>query len=248
MNAQDFVAMYFDWLRETFRVLIGRTDEIAPMKSIVSDYIAAEAQRKRDALQGTILRSQEDIDQKIDVRNSVSERLAALELQLTKVSQSAGNSCKPVLADGKPVIGDNGKPLQACSIVPLVNQTQLKAVNAQIASTKKELDVAESAVKQAREDAKKNDPRLVEEELNSAEAAHRVAVNNSQLHSYTSMFTGKAVADVTDAEVKNLEKYLVIIPSIAAAFACSTFIGIAFGFLPACNAAGLDPVEALARE
>ncbi|MCL7713263.1 MacB family efflux pump subunit [Stenotrophomonas mori] len=36
--------------------------------------------------------------------------------------------------------------------------------------------------------------------------------------------------------------------SIAAAFACSTLIGVAFGFLPARNAAQLDPVEALARE
>ncbi len=36
--------------------------------------------------------------------------------------------------------------------------------------------------------------------------------------------------------------------SIIAAFACSTLIGMAFGFLPARNAAQLDPVEALARE
>jgi hypothetical protein len=50
-------------------------------------------------------------------------------------------------------------------------------------------------------------------------------VNKSQLHSYTSMITGKAVAEVSEAEVKNLEKYLIIIPSIAAAFA-STLIAI----------------------
>lgn len=36
--------------------------------------------------------------------------------------------------------------------------------------------------------------------------------------------------------------------SIIAAFACSTLIGVLFGFLPAKNAAALDPVEALARE
>lgn len=36
--------------------------------------------------------------------------------------------------------------------------------------------------------------------------------------------------------------------SIVAAFVCSTLIGVLFGFLPARNAARLDPVDALARE
>lgn len=36
--------------------------------------------------------------------------------------------------------------------------------------------------------------------------------------------------------------------SIVAAFACSSLIGVAFGFLPARSAAQLDPVDALARE
>jgi len=36
--------------------------------------------------------------------------------------------------------------------------------------------------------------------------------------------------------------------SIVLAFACSTVIGVLFGFLPARNAARLDPIEALARE
>lgn len=36
--------------------------------------------------------------------------------------------------------------------------------------------------------------------------------------------------------------------SIIAAFVCSTLIGVVFGFLPARNAAKLDPVEALSRD
>ena len=36
--------------------------------------------------------------------------------------------------------------------------------------------------------------------------------------------------------------------SVVFAVACSTAIGVAFGFIPARNAARLDPVEALARD
>jgi macrolide transport system ATP-binding/permease protein len=36
--------------------------------------------------------------------------------------------------------------------------------------------------------------------------------------------------------------------SIASACCCSSLIGVLFGFLPARNAARLDPIQALARE
>jgi macrolide transport system ATP-binding/permease protein len=43
-------------------------------------------------------------------------------------------------------------------------------------------------------------------------------------------------------------KMVISAGSIAAAFACSTAVGVIFGFLPARNAARMDPVEALSRE
>ena len=47
--------------------------------------------------------------------------------------------------------------------------------------------------------------------------------------------------------VKNFELIYSLRP-IAGAFAVASLIGLVFGWLPARNAAGLDPVDALARE
>jgi hypothetical protein len=139
------------------------------------------------------------------------------------IEASGGDSIPRVSMGG--IIGADGRSVQHCVPVATVNQAQLNTLKAQLASTKKELEVAESAIKQAREDMKGLDRRPIEDELAKAEEDYRAAVRKSQLHSYTGMIKGKAAAEVTEAEVKNLEKYLIIIPSIAAAFA-STLIAI----------------------
>jgi hypothetical protein len=184
-----------------------------------------EAMANKDFFQHQRNQLQHDIDQKMRFRDNISQQLAALLPQVGKVTSSAGQSCKPSLGqDGKPVFVD-GKPLQTCAPVVVVNQSQLNTLKVQIADTKKELEVAEAAVKQAEDDMRKTDPRPIEEEVNKAQAEYRAAVTKSQLHSYTAMISGKAVADVTEAEVKTLEKYLILIPCVAAAFA-STLIAI----------------------
>jgi hypothetical protein len=191
-----------------------------------SDRLSA-AKAQKELFQQKLSQADHDINEKLTVRNSVNDRLGALEVQLTKISSTTGTITKPVLGpDGRPLVGPDGQPVLSHSATANVNQAQLNTLKAQIASTKKELETAEAAVKQAREEAKKkNDPRAIEDELVKSEAEYRATINKSQLHSYTSMVTGKAVAEVTEAEVKNLEKYLIIIPSIAAAFA-STLIAI----------------------
>jgi hypothetical protein len=178
-----------------------------------------ETKNKKDVFQNKLFQLQRDIDQKINVRNSVSERLGGLQAQLTKISQHT-------IETKQPVLGPDGQPIISTSRSTNVSQTQLNAVNGEIASTKKEREIAEATVKQAEEDLKKAETGRVQidEALLKAESEYRSAVNDSQLHSYTAMFKGKAVAEVTDSEVKNFEKYL-IIPSIAAALA-STLIAL----------------------
>jgi hypothetical protein len=185
-----------------------------------------EAKKNLLVFQNVIDRSQSDIAQKNQVRNNVSERLAGLEAQLTKISSASGLVTTPLRGpDGKLLLDETGKTQTSSHLQSIVNPTQLNVLKGQIASTKKELEAAQADVQKAEQYAKTIDLKDINTEVAQAEATYRAAVNKSQLHSYTAMVTGKAVADVTDAEVKNLEKYLIIIPSIAAALA-STLIAI----------------------
>jgi hypothetical protein len=127
--------------------------------------------KERDDFQNKVDQLGRDIDQRINARNSINERVAALEAQITKVSSSSGVSCKPVLGpDGHPVIGADGKTVQQCTPVATVNQAQLKTLKEQLDNTKKELAAAETAVKQAKDDEKMLDRRSIESELAKAEA------------------------------------------------------------------------------
>jgi hypothetical protein len=91
--------------------------------------------------------------------------------------------------------------------------------------SREELDAAQTAVRQAEDELRKLDVGQLDAEIAAADAEYRVAVNRSQLHSYAAMMTGKAVTDVSEADVKSLEKYLIIIPCVAAAFA-STLLAV----------------------
>jgi hypothetical protein len=185
-----------------------------------------ETTTRKEAQKDKLAQAQTDIEQKINARKDVSDRLGVLQSQVTKISSATGQSCKPVLGqDQKPVIGEDGKPYTTCSTVFFSNKAQTDALNAQIANTRKELEVAETSLRQAQDELRRFDPSTLEAELAKATAEYRTIVNKSQLHSYTAMVTGKAVSDVTESDVKNLEKYLIIIPSIAAAIA-STLIAI----------------------
>ncbi len=64
-----------------------------------------------------------------------------------------------------------------------------------------------------------------ERALSAAETAHREAVLNSQLHSFTSMVFGKAPDQVTDAEIQLFLRIFVFLPAIFVSLA-STFLAL----------------------
>jgi hypothetical protein len=84
---------------------------------------------------------------------------------------------------------------------------------------------AEAALKEAQADLAKYDLSAIKEKTSKADAEYRDAIYQSQLHSYTAMLFRKDPRDVSDGEVKTLEWYLIIIPSIAAALS-STLIAM----------------------
>jgi hypothetical protein len=65
----------------------------------------------------------------------------------------------------------------------------------------------------------------LEQNLSVTETVYREAINRSQLHSYAAMLFGKDPSQLTDGEVKTLERYLIWISAIAAALS-STLIAM----------------------
>jgi len=121
-----------------------------------------------------------------------------------------------------PAPGAPSSTSQSCRANPA-----LKPLTAAIADSKVKLAEAEAAVKDAesqRQNAK-FDTRPLDEEIRKAQKDSRGSIFQSQLHSYAAMLLGKDPQNVTDGDVKLLEWYLIVIPSIAAAFS-STLIAM----------------------
>jgi septal ring factor EnvC (AmiA/AmiB activator) len=103
----------------------------------------------------------------------------------------------------------------------------LKTLNAEIANSKTKLAELETALKdaEAQRAAPRYDVRPLDGAIANAEKESRGSIYQSQLHAYAAMLFQKAAQDVTDGNVKALEWYLIVIPSIAAAFS-STLIAM----------------------
>jgi hypothetical protein len=103
----------------------------------------------------------------------------------------------------------------------------LKSLQAEIAALKVKLLDLEAGLRAA--ETQRASPTLdtgpIDKLIAEAEKDNRGSIQQSQLHAYAAMLFRKAPADVTEADVKTLELYLIVIPSIAAAFS-STLIAM----------------------
>lgn len=179
-----------------------------------SDRLAA-VRDKREAFVVQKRATKAIVDQKINDCNVLSERYKTLTSQLNLQPNQTCTATTKLALDG-------GTPLttQTCKTNPA-----LKTLQAEIADGKSKLNESEAAVRQAQLEFTKYDERPLNEQVSKAEAQYREAVYQSPLHSYTAMLFNKDPRDVSEGEVKTLEWYLILIPSIAAALS-STLIAL----------------------
>jgi len=158
------------------------------------------------------------VEQKRKDRDTIRTQYNDLESQIGKLKAATGETCT-MFTDSE------GIEKKSCRPTSSVSPGQLRTLQNQLAITKKQLDDSEAALSIAEANRARFDSRPIDEKIAKAETEYRIAVDRSQLHSYTSMILRKAPTEVTDAEVKGLESYLIFIPSIAAALA-STLLAI----------------------
>jgi hypothetical protein len=176
---------------------------------------------EKESLSTELASLNHDIEQKISKRNSTSEQLRALQSQITKVSTVSGKNCQTTFGPDGQKIGED------CKLANVANPAILKTLQSQIATANKEFMDAESAVKQADSNRVQYEPRVrdIDAKIAKAESDYRVSINRSQLHSYAAMLFGKNPSELSEGEVKTLERYLIWIPAIAAALS-STLIAM----------------------
>jgi hypothetical protein len=181
-----------------------------------------EKREQLDSLQGhktEFLAQKKDAQDKVEQRakefNVLSDRYKSLVSQLNAQQNLSCSTISTPDANGAP-----GPTKQVCKENP-----GLKPLRTEIDATKAKLTDSETLNKQAQVDLEKFNPRSIDEEVNKADKEYRDAIFQSPLHSYTAMLFNKDPKDVSEGEVKTLEWYLILIPSIAAALS-STLIAM----------------------
>jgi hypothetical protein len=183
-----------------------------------NDDVLADLREKKRELQTRIQSADDVVQQRRKDRDSADHALQGLIAQLNAQPPQTCN----VVTGPSPAPGAPPTTSQSCR-----NNPVLKTLNAEIVTSKAKLVELEAALKSAESQrgSPAFDSRPLDEAIANAEKESRGSVFQSQLHAYAGMLFQKAAQDVTDADVKTLEWYLIVIPSIAAAFS-STLIAM----------------------
>ena len=182
------------------------------------DDALADLKTKRENLSAQIAEMDDLVKQRIAERDRLFQANQSLNGQLTAMKQQ---ECTAITIPS-PAPGAPATTSQSCKVNPA-----LKPLNSAIADSKIKLAEAETAAKEVATQRQnpKYDTRPLDEAIRQAQKENRGSIYQSQLHAYAAMLLRKDPQNVTDADVKLLEWYLIVIPSIAAAFS-STLIAM----------------------
>ena len=180
-----------------------KREQLASLQERKADFLAL----KKDA--------QDKVEQRAREFNVLSDRYKSLVSQL---NAQANLSCSTVTTPDSN--GAPGPTKQVCKENP-----GLKPLRIEIDAAKAKLSEADTLSKQAQSELAKLSPQSIDDELSKAEKEYRDTIFQSPLHSYTAMLFNKDPKEVSEGEVKTLEWYLILIPSIAAALS-STLIAM----------------------
>lgn len=183
-----------------------------------TDTKLVELKSRRETLATQITQADNLVKQRQGERDRLFQAHQALVVQLN--AQKPQECTTTTVPSATP--GGAPETRQRCQPNPA-----LKPLNAAIAEAKIKLSEAETAVREAETQRQnpKYDTAKLDEEIREAEKENRGSIYQSQLHAYAAMLLGKDPKDVNDGDVKLLEWYLIVIPSIAAAFS-STLIAM----------------------
>lgn len=181
------------------------------------DVLAALREKKRELL--TQIQVADDLVQQRRKDREAAER--ASQTLIGQLNAQPPQTCN-VVTGSIPALGAPPTTTQVCRANPV-----LKTLNAEISASKAKVAELEAALKAAESQRASPtlDTRPLDEAIANAEKESRGTIFQSQLHAYAGMLFRKAAQDVTDADVKTLEWYLIVIPSVAAAFS-STLIAM----------------------
>jgi hypothetical protein len=156
------------------------------------------------------------VQQRRAERDGLFDQQIKLQLELNKQQNVTSGTSKTTNPDGttstKTFFREN-------PAIPLLKK--------ELADLKPKIATAETAFKQAEAQRATHNARQqdLDQKISATDTEHREAINRSQLHSYAAMLFGKDPSELTDGEVKTLERYLIWVPAIAAALS-STLIAM----------------------
>jgi hypothetical protein len=184
--------------------------------------VVEKAQQDRDAYANQRALAQQLLQQKIDEWTSLSNTLKTLSSKYP--SSALSNNCT-VTEIVSPDNAEGGPPKTNSRKTTCAADPAFKAYQKELAETKASMAEVQTSGQKLQDEVKKFDLRPFDETLQRAETEYRDAIYQSQLHSYSAMLFGKDPRDISEGEVKTLEWYLILIPSIAAALS-STLIAL----------------------